>query len=85
MQSSGRYGILFNNMGKGWPGSFYPPICHGHITVILLCLSGQEMAQTGQRPLLNDSCCMNSILWEGQIADPTIAYITSVNVMYSSV
>ena len=85
MQSSGRYGILFNNMGKGWPGSFYPPICHGHITVILLCLSGQEMVQTVQRPLLNDSCCQNPILWEGQLADPTIAYKTSENVMYSSV
>ena len=51
----------------------------------LLCLSGQEMAPTGQRPLFKDSWCQNSILWGGQLADPTSAYTTSVNVMYSSV
>ena len=44
----------------------------------LLCLSGPELAPTGQRPLLKDSWRQNSILWEEQLADPTIAYITSV-------
>ena len=43
--------------------------------VTLLCLSGQEMVPTGQRPLLKDSWRQNSILWEEQLADPTIAYI----------
>ena len=46
------------------------------IVVALLCLSGQEMAPTGQRPLLKDSWCQNSILWEEQFAVPTIAFIT---------
>ena len=36
---------------------------------ILLCLSDKDMAPTGQRPLLN------SILWELQLADPTIAHV----------
>ena len=34
------------------------------------CLSGQEMAPTGQRPMLKDSWCQNSILWEGQLVNP---------------
>ena len=51
----------------------------------LLCLSGQEMAPTGQRPLFKDSWHHNSILWEEQFTDPTIAYITFVNVMYSAI
>ena len=46
--------------------------------IIILCLSGQEMAPTGQRPLLNDSWRHNSILWAEQLADSPIAYITSV-------
>ena len=41
----------------------------------LLCLSGQEMAPTGQRLLLKNSWSQNSILLEEQIADPPIAYI----------
>ena len=48
-------------------------------SVILLCLSGQEMGPTGQRPFLGDSWRQNSILWEGQLADPTIAFITWMN------
>ena len=40
-----------------------------------MCLYGQEMAPTGQTPLLKDSWHQNSILWEEQLADPTIAYI----------
>ena len=42
---------------------------------IILCLSGQEMAPTGQRPLLIDSWRQNSILWEEQPADQTIAFL----------
>ena len=44
----------------------------------VLCLSGQEMAPTGQKPLLKDAWCQDSILWAEQLADPTIAYITSI-------
>ena len=47
----------------------------------ILCLSGQEMAPTGQRTLLKDSWSQNLIMWEEEHADPPIAYITSVNVM----
>ena len=43
----------------------------GYLLFLRLCeclnimyLSGQEMAQTGQRPLLKDSWRQNSILWE---------------------
>ena len=43
--------------------------------MILLCLSGQEMAPTGQRPLLKDSWHQNSILWAEQFADPPIVYV----------
>ena len=49
---------------------------------VLLCLSGQEMAPTGQRPLLKDSWRQNSILGEEQLADPTIAYITTQTNIY---
>ena len=48
--------------------------------VFVLCLSGQEMLPTGQRLLLKDSLRQNSILWEEQISDPPIAYITTENV-----
>ena len=47
-------------------------------SILLLCLSGQEIGPTGQRPLIKDSCHQNSTLWEEQLADPTIAYINSV-------
>ena len=43
---------------------------------ILLCLSGQEMAPTGQTSLLKDSWQQNSILWAEQLVDPKIVYIT---------
>ena len=55
------------------------------VSLTVLCLSGQEIAPTGQMPLLKDSWRQNSILLEEQIADPPIAYKTSVNVMKSSV
>ena len=41
--------------------------------LMVLCLSGQEMAPTGQKSLLKDSWCQNSILWKEQLADPPIA------------
>ena len=44
-----------------------------NIVELVLCLSGQEMAPIGQRPLLKDSWRQNSIIREGQLADPTIA------------
>ena len=40
---------------------------------VILCWSGQEMAPTGQRPLLKDSWHQNSLLWEEQLADLTVA------------
>ena len=52
--------------------------------LLVLCLSGQKMVPTGQRPLLKDSSRQNSKLWEEQLADPTIAYITPVNVVLTS-
>ena len=45
--------------------------------VTILCLLGQVMTPTGQRPLLKDSWCQNLILWEEQLANPTIAYINA--------
>ena len=73
--------LKFSKMGKA--ANDPPNVTKS--TFVLLCLSGQEMAPTGQGPLLKDSWCQNSILSEEQLADPTIFYITSVNVMYSSV
>ena len=49
----------------------------------VLCLSGREMAPTRQRPLLKVP--EMKIIWEEQLVDPPIAYITSVNIMYSIV
>ena len=40
------------------------------------CLSGREMAPTGQRPLLKDILGTRMlIMWEEQLVDPPIAYI----------
>ena len=52
----------------------------------LLWLSGREMAPTRQRPLLKSNLCARMmIIWEEQLVDPPIAYITSVNVKLFSV
>ena len=48
----------------------------GFKSKLLFCLSGQEMVPTGQRPLLKDSWRQNWRLWEQQLVDPPIAYIT---------
>ena len=53
-------------------------MCTVSLIVLLLFLSGQEMAPTGQRALLKDSWRQNSILWEVQFADPPIAYINQL-------
>ena len=46
---------------------------------MLLCLSGQEMVPTGQRPLLKDSWRQKRRLWEEQLVDPLIAYTIFYN------
>ena len=52
------------------------------VTTSLLCLSGQEMAPTRQRPLLKDTLgARMNIMWEEQLVDPPTDYITSVNAM----
>ena len=64
--------------------SFYFFIVCGLFMIMLLmilCLSGQEMAQSRQRPLLKDSWSQNSIVGGAVFTDPPIADITSVNVM----
>ena len=44
---------------------------------MLLCLSGREMAPTRQRPLLKDTLgARMKNMWEEQLVDHPIAYIT---------
>ena len=51
-------------------------------SLIVLCLSGQEMAPTRQRPLLKDTLgARMNIMWEEQLVDPPTDYITSVNAL----
>ena len=47
-------------------------------------MSGWKMAPTRQRPWLKDILgTRRKIMWEEQLVDPPIVYITSVNVMLS--
>ena len=67
------------NYGKLAAGSYILELPEA--VFMVLCLSGQEIVPTGQRPLLKDSWRQNSIFREEQLADLPIAYLTSVNVM----
>ena len=52
------------------------------VPLIILCLSGHEIVPTGQRLLLKGNLgARMMIMWEDQLVDPPIAYITTANVM----
>ena len=55
--------------------------CEGILSYVL-SMYRWEMEPTGQRPLLKDILGDKmKIMWEEQLVDPPIAYISSVNVM----
>ena len=78
-----------------YPGDNYDPSNADYFSKMKICLQTglsvsclsivfivREMLPTRQRPLLKNSWCQNSIMWEEQLADPPIAYIASVIVNF---